>query len=154
MQYNIEAEGFEGRELFLEAAGMFAGPKFMIDGSLAPKGNKRGEFLLTRNDGQEVIAKFGFNFMDIVPPILIDGKKTNLLEPLKWYQWVWAGWPILLLFAGGALGAILGVIATNINVRLFRSEMTPVVQYLAVAGVSGIVSIFYFMISIAIRSAL
>ena len=152
MQYNIEAVGFEGRELFLEAAGMFAGPKFMIDGSLAPKGNKRGEFLLTRNDGQEVVAKFGFNFLDTVPPILIDNKKINLIEPLKWYQWVWAGWPILLLFAGGAIGAILGIIATSINVRLFRSQIASVGQYLAVAGVSGVAAALYFVVVVAIQS--
>jgi len=77
LKYNIEADGFEGRQLHIKAAGMFAGPKLMIDDSPAPKGNKRGEFLLTRNDGQEVVAKFGLNFLDLVPPIVIDGKKIN-----------------------------------------------------------------------------
>ncbi len=152
MQYNIEAEGFEGRQLFIEAAGMFAGPKFMLDGSPAQKGNKRGEFSLTRNDGREVVAKFGFNFLDLVPPIIIDGEKINLLEPLKWYQWIWAGWPILLLFAGGALGAVVGVIATNFNVRMFRSGKTAVVQYLAVAGISGVAVALYAMVAVGMQS--
>jgi len=76
------------------------------------------------------------------------------LEPLKWYQWAWAGWPILLIFSGGAIGAVFGIIATSINVRLFRSELAPIVQYLAVAGVSGVAVALYFVIALAIQSLL
>jgi len=154
MDYKVEAEGFESQQIAVASAGMFSAAKILQNGQPAPKGKKRGEFLLTRDDGGEVVAKFGANFLDQVPPIVIDGKKINLVQPLKWYQWVWAGWPILLVFAGGALGAVLGVIATSINVRLFRSEMTAVIQYILVAVISGAAVILYLILALLIQSLL
>jgi len=152
MQYKVEAEGFESQQVAVESAGVVTAAKILLNGQPAPKGKKRGEFLLTRDDGQEVVAKFGANFLDQVPAIIIDGKKINLVEPLKWYQWVWAGWPIALVFVGGAIGAVLGVIATSINVRLFRSEMTAVTQYILVAVISGLAVILYLVIALLIQS--
>ena len=154
MQYKVEAEGFERQQLTVESAGMLSGAKLMINGSPAPKGKKRGEFLLTRDDGQEVVAKFGANFLDQVPPVIVDGKKINLVEPLKWYQWLWAGWPILLLFLGGAIGGVLGAIATTLNVRLFRSEMTTMAQYLVAAAISVTAVVLYLVIALLIQSVL
>jgi hypothetical protein len=154
MQYPVQAKGFEGRQLILEASGFFSTAKLWIDGQLAPKGPKRGQFLLRRLDGTEAIAKFRTIFLDPVPQLIIDNDIVKVVEPLKWYQWVWAGLPILLIFVGGALGAILGVLATSFNTRIFRSEMSGLVQYLTVAVVSaGFIGV-YFVIALIISGML
>ena len=122
MSYLVNIEGFEGQKIEVDS-NMWTGSKLLVNGDPAPKGSKRGEMLLQRNDGQQVIATwksqaFGFD----VPQLVVDGKPISLVAPLQWYQWVWGGWPILLLFLGGALGAVAGLIGLSFNVRIFRSD--------------------------------
>ena len=149
MQYPVQAEGFEGRKLILEIPGFFSSAKLWIDGQLAPKGPKKGLFLLRRLDGTEATAKFRNQFLDPVPQLVIDNETIKVVEPLRWYQWIWAGLPVLLIFIGGALGAILGFLATSINTRIFRSEINGLVQYVTVAVVSvGFVGVYFFIVLI------
>ena len=154
MEFKVETEGFERQQLTVKSAGAFSGPKLLLNGSPAPKGEKRGEFLLTRDDGKQVTAKFGANFLDHVPHVIVDGQKINLVEPLHWYQWVWAALPILLVFLGGVIGGAVGAVALAINVRLFRSEMKPLPQYLVTGAVSGASVIIYIIVAILIQSLL
>lgn len=110
----------------------------LINGDPAPKGSKRGEMLLQRNDGRQVIARWKPQLMGLdVPHLVVDDKVINLVEPLKWYQWMWGGLPIALIFIGGVLGAIAGIIGFTINIKVFRTELNSVLKYV----VSGIVSI-------------
>ena len=79
------------------------------------KGAKRGEYLIQRDDGSEAIAKLKYRFLDPVPNVVVDEAEIKVVEPLQWYQWLWAGLPILLVFGGGALGGALGFLAANIR---------------------------------------
>ena len=95
--------------------------------------------MLQHDDGQQVIAKWKPQFLGLdLPQLVVDEKVIPLVEPLQWYQWLWGGWPILLLFIGGALGAIAGMISVTINVKVFRTEISDLLKYV----VSGLVSVF------------
>ena len=155
MQYPVPIEGFEGRQVVIETPGIFSRTKLMIDGQPAPKGAKRGQFLLRRNDGTEVTAKLKGIFLDPVPQVVInDGQTVRVVEPLTWYQWVWAGLPILLVFVGGALGGLLGFSATSLSARLYRSEISGLAQYVIVAAISIVAVMTYFIIAVFITSLL
>lgn len=154
MQYPVHARGFEGRQLVLETPGLFSSAKLLLDGRPAPKGPRRGQFLLRRLDGTEAIAKSLNTFFDPVPQVMIDNEIVKVVEPLKWYQWIWAGLPILLIFVGGALGAVLGLMATGLNARIFRSELNRMMQYLAVAAVSVMAVVIYFILVVTLTSAI
>ena len=137
MDYKVNTEGFEGQNIEVKT-GFWAGPKLLVNGEPAQKGSKRGEMILKRNDGKQVVATWKPQLLGLdVPQLNIDGKTINLIEPLKWYQWVWGGWPVFLLFIGGALGALAGFIGFSINAKIFRTEMSDVLKYV----VSGVVSI-------------
>lgn len=154
MGYNAQIEGFEHQNIEVETS-FWSGPKLLINGQPAEKGPKRGEMVLQRNDGRQVIATWKPQFLGLdVPQLNIDGQTVTLVEPLKWYQWVWGGWPILLLFGGGALGGLMGAAAIVINARIFREDMSDVLKY----AMSGLVSlaavILYFLAAILIRMLL
>jgi hypothetical protein len=133
MSYKANIDGFEGQNI--EAAvGFWSGPKLLVNGEPAQKGSKRGEMILQRNDGKQVIATWKQQILGLdIPQLIVDGKTTNLVEPLKWYQLVWGGLPALLVFMGGALGALAGIIGFSINTKIFRTEMHDVLKYLASA---------------------
>jgi hypothetical protein len=83
--------------------------------------------LLQRNDGRQIVAKWKPRLLGLdVPQLIVDDKVIDIVEPLKWYQWVWVGLPILLVFIGGALGGLIGAIGAIINAKVFRTEMNSV----------------------------
>jgi len=148
MGYKANVEGFEGQDLEVNVS-FWTGPKLLVNGQPAPKGTKRGEMLLERNDGRQVVAIWKQQMMGFdVPQLVVDGKPVKLVEPLQWYQWLWGGWPVVLVFVGGALGAIAGVLAFTINARLFRTEMNPVLKYVVTAVVSGGAVLAYFIVAL------
>jgi hypothetical protein len=146
MDYPITAEGFENREFTLRPGGFFKGARLWIDGQEVPKGLKRGFYSLKRNDGQEVLARFR-GFLDPIPAVEIDGKITRVVEPLRWYQWVWGSWPVILLFLGGAIGGFLGGAAVAINAHLFRANVSPILKYFLTAAVSTAAVILFILIA-------
>jgi hypothetical protein len=154
MQYLVQAEGFEGRQLVVESAGWLAGPKLMLDGQLAPKGPKRGQLLLHRNDGVDVVAQLRNIFVDPIPQVVIDGKTIKLAEPLPWYAWVWSALPLMLLFLGGALGGLLGAVAMTINGRVFRADMNGPLKFIVTGAISLVAAIVYFALAVALTLAL
>jgi hypothetical protein len=143
MQHYVQAEGFEGRQLVVESSGFFSGPRLLLDGQPATKGPKRGQLLLRRNDGVDVIAQLRSVFIDPIPQITIDGKTIKIAEPLPWYIWVWSGFPLVLLFIGGALGGGLGAAAMMINGRVFRTDMPGALKF-AITGAISLVTILVF----------
>lgn len=149
MEYPVDIAGFEDRQIVVKGGGFFSGPKLLVDGQPAPKGPKRGQLLLRRNDGTEVIAQLrSTNFIDPIPQIIVDGQTIRIAEPLEWYQWLWAGIPVALVFVGGLLGGLCGGIATVINGRVFRSEMNSLAKYVLTGVVSVVAVIAYFVAAI------
>lgn len=152
MQYPLSLPGFENRRLLVETGGFWSGAKIMIDGEPAPKGPKRGQFLLRRNDGTEIIAQLRVhNFLDPVPQVVIGGENIQIAEPLKWYQWVWGGFPFALAIIGGALGGLVGGIALVINGRIFRSDIKNPTKYLLTGIISTITVIAFFILAVLLN---
>lgn len=154
MRYVGVVQGFEGRELWVDVAGLFARSTLYIDGNPAHRVGKANEYSITRNDGREVVASLKLvNFLDPVPQIVVEGTSYRLAEPLKWYQWVWSGIPFVLYFAGGALGVLFGMIGLYANARLFRSKLAPILRYAATAGVTVLTVGFFLFAATLVQLA-
>jgi hypothetical protein len=140
----LEIEGLEGQDIAVQPASLWTPPQLLVNGQPAPKGVKRGTMLLRRNDGTEVTANWKPTFLGLdVPGLQVDGKPVQITEPLPWYQWVWSALPVILIFTGGALGAIVGMIATAINIKIMRDQSSPLFQYGFTLAVSvGAVIVF------------
>jgi hypothetical protein len=153
MSYNAKIEGFEGQNIEVNVS-FWTRPKLLVNGEPAPKGKKRGEMVIQRNDGKQVTASWKPQFLGLdVPQLIVDGKVVTLVEPLKWYQWIWGGWPVMLLFIGGALGAIAGMIGVTINAKVFRTEMSDVLKYV-VSGVVSVLAVVTYFVAATIFSLL
>ncbi len=155
MNYPLTLEGFEGQTLEVKPGGFFKGPQLLVNGQPVTKGPKRGQMVLRRTDGREVTATWrpallGFD----VPRLEVDGKQLSVVEPLKWYEWVWGGLPILLVFLGGALGALAGAIAFGVNIQIFHSTRNAVVKFILTAVVSVLAVAVYFVLAIMFAQAL
>ncbi len=114
---------------------MLSGPKLLVNGKSASKGEKRGEMLLRRNDGKKVVARFKTAFLD-VPKLEVDGQTIQVVDPFKWYEWAWNAIPLLIVFLGGMMPALIGFAAFSINIIVFRSQKNTLAKY----GLTALIS--------------
>lgn len=133
MDYSISLPGFGGRQPVLRTRWL-RGPLLLQDGVPATKAATRGSFILRRNDGSSASARivqraFGF---DPVPDVDIDGQRITLVPPLRWWQWLICGFPLVLVAVGGALGGLIGAAGMYVNVAILRSDLSPALRYLFV----------------------
>ncbi|NTU83636.1 MAG: hypothetical protein HGA45_30410 [Chloroflexales bacterium] len=151
MDYPINLEGFEGQAIVVQPAGFLSGPKLLVNGQPAAKGQKRGQMVLRRNDGSEALATWKPQFID-VPRLIVDGQTINVAEPLKWYVWLWSGLPFILVVVGGAIGAVVGMIGFGVNANIFRSSW-PTAAKFAVSAIVSVVAVVAYIVLAALLLA-
>ncbi len=152
MKYAVNLEGFEGQKIEVLSANFFSGAKLLVNGAEARKGVKRGEMILTRDDGRAVVAVWRYNFLD-VPKLMVEDRTINVAKPLAWYEWVWNAWPIVLLFGGGALGGFFGALALVANLSVFRSQQNTWLRYV-ITGIISLAAVVAYLVAAILLSLL
>ena len=147
MQFPISRSGFEGQNLAVETAGFFSGARVLHNGN--PVERRKGRYPVRSNSGQEVLIQLKSNFVDPIPKVVFGDQTIVLARPLTWYEYLWLGLPILLVFAGGAIGAVVGITATYTSARIFRSDRGAFAKY-ALTGLVSILSLVAFVILVVL----
>lgn len=143
----LNIPGFEAQKISVQIANGFGTSRLFVNDQLAPPTKKRGQFALRNDAGAEATAYFKGGFPDPVPALVVGDQTIRLAEALAWYQWVWAGFPLVLLFLGGAIGGFLGAIGTIINAKILRSERHTAIKYILSGFVSvALISCWIFLV--------
>jgi hypothetical protein len=108
----------ERQNLALQTAGVFSGPKLMLNGQPLTKQN--GCFHPPSSTRSTLTVKLKGRFLDPIPNVVVGGQTIQLAAALEWYRYVWTV-PIVLVFLGRAGWNCLAV---GISSRVFRSELT------------------------------
>lgn len=151
MKYPINLSGFEGQKLEVQSPGIFAGAKLLVDGEPAPKGKKWGEMTLHRNDGKEVVARFQGGFMD-VPRLNVDGNVIQIVEPLKWYQWIWNALPLVIVVGGGAIPFLIAFLAFTLNLSQFRNRQSSLAKYSITGAITLGAIVLYLVLAVGLAA--
>ena len=149
MDIPIPHESFTNRALSVQPAGFWKGAKLLLDGNEVD--GKRGEFQVPDNSGMNRKVKLNASLFDPIPKVEIDGDKIELARPLIWYEYVWMGLPIALIFVGGGIGVLFGLAAVYSSARVFRSDRPTLTKY----SISGLISLgavtAWIVVAVAIR---
>lgn len=135
--------------LFDMETNIFTGKsKLTQNGILVNQLTEKGRpFLLKTNEGVIVKAFPKNTLPDFALSLGINGTKHRISKKLKWYEYVLGGFPILLLFIGGAIGGGLGAMSTIMNYSIFRDEETSTTsKYLKVVGIVILSYLVYFLL--------
>jgi hypothetical protein len=152
MRIEIRHPAFKSQLLSVETASILAGPKLLLNGVVAKR--KGRSYPVGSDTGQEVAVKVIYNFLDPIPKLKIGEETIELAKPLQWYEYVWIGIPMLLVFAGGAVGGFVGAGSTVVNGRIFRSDRGAVSKYALAAVTTVAGAAVFFVIAIAIQIAI
>jgi hypothetical protein len=150
MRIEVQHLKFKSQRLSVETASSpFGGPKLLLN-DMDVKREKR-RYAVTDDSGAQILIQMKGSLIDPVPTLVIDDEKVQLAEPLRWYEYAWSGMPILLMYVGGALGGLVGGVASIANGRIFRSERRTIEKY-AMAGVISVTAVaIYYVVVIVLR---
>ena len=151
MEIPILHSGFEGQNLSVETPGFLKGARVLHNGNSVKK--HKGSYAVRNNSGEEVLIQLKGNFLDPIPKVILGKEAIILARPLTWYEYVWIGLPILLVFTGGGLGALVGILATYSSARIFRSDRSVFGKY-AITGLISVVALVAFVMLAVIAQQL
>jgi len=150
MEIPINLEGFEGRGLKLKTASLFSFPKLILDGQHA-KGRWM-RYSLRDNQGNHLQARLRFNGLDPVPKIEAGEKILQVARLLKWYEYAWISFPVILVVAGGFLGAFCGMPAVYSSARIFRSDRAPALKFFLTGIISLSAGLAFVVLAVSVQS--
>jgi hypothetical protein len=150
MDVTIPHLDFVGRD-FKVTVGTLRGARIWIDGKPSAKAGRVYDVRDNHGRARRVRLR---PTLDVVPKVQIDDEEPiQLLPKLEWYELAWAAWPVILVGIGGAIGGGLGGLAAVVNVRVFRSSMSPVQRY-ALTLTIGLAAVFVYLIIAGLIGAL
>ena len=133
MQIPVPHFAFKARRLAVDI-GFFRRARLLVNGM--PAERKKSAYSVRKDSGELVLIKLKHNFLDPIPTVKIGDELIELVRPLRWYEYLWLGIPIILVFAGGGLGGLIGVLAVYASARVFRGNRNTFAKY----GLTGLIS--------------
>lgn len=128
-------------------------PTLQVNGSTIPStpGDSRA-FSVPLPNGKNLSLEFRGFTLDYQPRIVVNGKKLISIAPnLKWYQWLFASIPVVLILIGGAIGGICAFIGVNYNFRMLRGDEDGFVKMLYVLIINLLTLFGYSIVSALFR---
>lgn len=156
MEYPILIDGFEERQISVRTPGFFSGARLLVDGQPAPKDARGKRYVLRSEDGSEVQARLHMLFLDPVPQVVVDEQTYKAVEPFRWYEWLWSGLPLLLMFADNLIGAAFGLLGFYLNAYVMRLNMRTSARYGLAAVITMVMAVACVLVVLqvdAIRAA-
>ncbi len=146
MKYNFQLPDFPNSNFEIEISIWTGKSKLLKDNVQVEQSKEKGKpFLILTDTGELIKAYPKQSLPDFVPTLEINGTKNQIVEKLKWFQYALGGLPILLLFAGGAIGAGIGAVGAMTSFNIFRQEGTMTSKYLKVIGIVVTTFLLYFV---------
>jgi hypothetical protein len=144
--YSTHVDELDPPELTVEHSPWTGRARLLVGGVEAERLSGRGQRFRARRRGSgdaEVVVKSAFH--DPVPVLVVDGREHRLARPLLWYEYVIGGIPLLLLFVGGALGALAGVLAAYANFRILRGDRPGAIKGVLVLLTTAAAAVAYLI---------
>lgn len=151
MGIQINHASIEGSNLEFEPATFFKGPKIIQDGIVLK--NKKGKVTVNNKNNVQIELKIKRSLLDPINKIEINGETILLAPPLKWYQYVWMGLPIIIAVDRGLLSKVIGLVTVRTNFQLFRSDKPTFQKYLqtgllSVSATAAYIAIIWWILQL------
>ena len=102
----------------------------------------------TNGEKEEIKVVYGFDFVHVA---VFRGQKIDLEERLSIREYIVGGLPVLLVFLGGLIGALFGIMGATFNYNHMRQEKSFMKQLLLSLGVSILCYVAYFIFAIGVQ---
>ncbi len=121
MEFKVEHPSLASEDVVIRTS-LLTSTKVIVNG-MPLKGKFGGKYEVP-TAGTPVNLQVVAVMWDPVPSLKINGEKYLLQPPLPWYGYAICSMPLLLLFIGGAIGAMFGMAGLIGNITLARSSFS------------------------------
>ena len=143
---------FQRQQLSVQTASFLSSAAVVVDGKAIKRA--KGKYNLIADDGTQVTAELKINPLDPIPQLKLQDEVLMLAPKLTWYEYLWTGLPLVLLFAGGSLGALIGASAAYANTRVFRSTRSVGSKYALTGLLSVGATVVFFVLATSFHVAI
>ena len=147
----IEHPDLGKNKLVLKISSFLGSPKLFYNDIQVSRTKKT--YSISEKLGKPFDIQLKNNAFDLVPKVIINNEQIEIVTPLKWYEYIWMGLPILLIFQGGPLSGLFGFLAFKANRSIFRSERKIIEKYLFTLGLNISVTVAFVFLAMVITNA-
>lgn len=138
MIYKFKLSETTSPEIIVKSS-MWSRPQVLVnDNKVKPVKGKGRPYPIVMNDGTTKEICLKYSFIDPVPKIICEGNEILLDRKLRWYEYALGGIPALLIFLGGAIGAVIGIMASFFNMKVIRSDMSIILKSILIIINTGV----------------
>ena len=140
MKTPINVKGFEKDTIEVEHGQIFSKPILLINGLPAMK-DGQGNFLLVRNDGKQVTARWkrdGSRSKAARPDLEVDNKIYQVKSPIKWYEAVLAILPFWVIVVNDGINGAVGIFGFAINLWIVHTDYSRKTKLILLITVSSL----------------
>ena len=141
----IDAPEFEGHELIVKLR-FWTGPQLYLDGDIQKPAKKKlfsykRLYEVKSAEHTDTEVKISTRILDPTPVVQINERLYPVEYNLRWYEYIWLGFPLLLFLIGGLIGIVLGSVTILVNSRYFQSRRKAVEKY----SLTGLIMVVCFL---------
>lgn len=148
MELQVIHPGFKRQRLSVRTADPAMGPALLLNGTVIL--HTPSECTLIDDFGEVVSVQFSPELMGHLPTLKLDGESIALIHSLTWDEYVWSSLPLLLVFVGSALGAVIGYFGVLINIKIMRTGRSALVRY----GLTSVTNLFSLLVLLLVALTL
>jgi hypothetical protein len=145
LEYKFTLDELEKSEIEIQRSLWTGRTLVFVDGDKVSKQKKGGYYEIKSEDGSIKKLKIKGAGFDGIPKVFIEDKEVVLARKLLWYEYLIAGFPLVLVFTGGAIGGLFGALATVYNLRIIRSNMSLLLKALSIIATTIIAGVLYLI---------
>ncbi|HOO72944.1 MAG TPA: hypothetical protein PK926_14400 [Spirochaetota bacterium] len=143
-----------GPELIFKSSVLSGNINLFINNNKQKKAKEKGKpWKITAHDGSQKKISIRNNFFFYLEPIiLIDGNEVLIDRKLLLWEIIFSALPLLLIFIGGFIGALLGLMAFFININIFRNNKPVIMKIIYSILSTGLAAFLYLVFAVIINS--
>lgn len=144
MELQVIHPGFKFQRLSVRTADSATVAALLLNGTVILY--THSECTLIDDFGEVVTVQFSPELTGHLPILKLDGESIALIRSLTWDEYVWSGLPLLLVFVGSALGAVIGYFAALINIKIMRTGCSALVRY-GLTSLTNLLSLLVLLVA-------
>ena len=121
-EFKLNHPVLENEEVMLSVSDLFGKPELSHNGCKLLEDVAQGKncYTLKKENGEAILLMLRPRPLEAFPKIEIEGKKCRFGPKLKLLDYIIIGLPLSLIYAGGVIGIVLGILATSLNARILN----------------------------------
>jgi hypothetical protein len=145
LKYKFTLDELGESEIEIQRSFWTGRTQVFVDGNEVRKQKPGGYYEIELSNGSIKKLKIKGSSFDGIPKVFLEDKEIVLARKLLWYEYLFAGFPFVLVFFGGAIGGLFGALATLYNFRIIRSNMSLLIKMLSIIASTIIAGLFYII---------